>query len=269
MRVAGVYGWQQASKRFGVKDSIDAFQTRKYGWRAELLRSIQRWTANRAQIVITPSDYFRRLVGGWVKNPSKVKTISNGIKLKNQDFNGSSAIGEIFTAGRLVPWKGFDFLIKLMDHPNLSHMRLWINGDGPDRDRLEKIIENGSSLDRILLNGAEDRNRHLKTMSESGIFILNTSFESFSCQVVEVMNAGIPIITTRIGSLPELIEDGKEGILVEPNNKEQILAAIKKISENHEFREMIVKNAKEKAKQFSIQRTVEQLVSQLKILDNH
>jgi glycosyltransferase involved in cell wall biosynthesis len=81
IRVAGDYAWEQARQRFDVKDSIDEFQDKKYGSRVEFLRLIQKFTANHAHAIITPSIYFKNLVSGWLKNKNKVHAIYNGIKL--------------------------------------------------------------------------------------------------------------------------------------------------------------------------------------------
>ncbi len=275
IRVAGDYAWEQAVQRFGVKDGIDDFQKRRYGWRTELLRNIQKWVVGRADLVITPSKYFQKLVGGWIKNPKKVKVIYNGIQLQNpnakiQMQNNPPAGGPnsktILSAGRLVPWKGFDVLIDIMK--DLPDWRLIIVGDGPEYDNLKFKIaclpvgkENLKLNNQVSLAGSIPREKLLDHLRKASVFVLNTSFESFSFQVVEAMNASVPVVTTNIGNLTEIIEDGKEGILVEPNNKEQILTAIERISRDEDFREMIVKNAKEKAQQFSISRTVDNLVN--------
>ena len=148
-----------------------------------------------------------------------------------------------------------------MKEPSLREWKLFIAGEGPDKERLQNLIRINDLEDKVFLEGNVRREALLYTLNDSDVFILNTSFESFSFQVVEAMNAGVPVITTNIGNLAEIIDDDKEGILVEPNNQEQIIAAVKKISEDREFREMIVKNAKEKAKLFSISRTVDNLVN--------
>ena len=263
IRVAGDYAWEQSVQRFGVKDTIDNFQKRKYGWRVELLRKIQRLVVGKADLVITPSKYFQKLVGGWVKNPEKVHVIYNGIELNYQQ-SASSASSQhhphlILSAGRLVPWKGFDVLIEIMK--DLPDWKLVIVGDGPEYRNLKFKIENLKLTDCVNLVGSVPREKLQEYLQTSAVFVLNTSFESFSFQVVEAMAAGVPVIATNIGNLAEIVENGKEGILIEPNNKEQILAAVKKISDNDEFREMIVKNAKEKSQRFSIDRTVDSLVS--------
>lgn len=264
IRVAGDYAWEQAVQRFGVKDGIDDFQNKKYDWRTELLRKIQKWVVGNADLVITPSRYFQKLVGGWIKTPDKVHVIYNGIKLDNTNtrmHTNDTNRKTIISAGRLVPWKGFDVLIETMK--DLPDWKLVVVGDGPERENLELRIKNYELKDRIRLVGSVSRGELLQLLQSGSVFVLNTSFESFSFQTVEAMAAGLPVIATNIGNLAEIIENGEDGLLVEPNNKQQMLSAIKKIDTNYAFREKIIKNAKEKAKQFSISRTVDNLVDLL------
>ncbi len=260
IRVAGDYAWEQSAQRFGVKDSIDDFQKKKYGWKVEMLRRVQKFVVGRADLVITPSNYFRKLVGGWIKNPEKVHTIYNGIELKE----GISAVRNskmLMTVGRLVPWKGFDFLIELMNEPEMKGYKLVIIGNGPDIARLEQLVKNLKLEGSVELLGEISREKMLKDyLMNAGIFILNTSFESFSFAIVEAMNNRLPVIATNVGSIPELIRNEEEGLLVEPNNKQQILEAIKKIRTDADFRERISSAAKNKAGEFSISRTVDNLV---------
>ncbi len=224
-----------------------------------------------ADLVITPSKYFQKLVSDWIPNPEKVKVIYNGIDLAASTLQQASGQKPearsqklILSAGRLVSWKGFEVLIEIMT--DLPDWKLIIVGDGPEYENLKIKIKNLKLNDRVVLAGAVPREKLLEYLNDSGIFVLNTSFESFSFQVVEAMAAGLPVITTNIGNLAEIIENDKEGILVEPNNKEQILAAIKKISEDKNFSEKIIKNAEKKSRQFSIENTLNQLEQLLKTL---
>ncbi len=267
IRVAGDYAWEQAVQRFGVKDGIDKFQDEKYNWRTELLRKIQKFVVGKADLVITPSQYFSKLVSKWIKHPERVHTIYNGIKLidaKNKNMNDVRKEKIIVSAGRLVPWKGFGALVEIMEE--LPDWRLVIIGDGPEKKNLESMIQNLELERKVKLTGAISREELLEYLCEASLFILNTAFESFSFQVVEAMNAGVPVITTNIGNLAEIIENNKEGILIEPNNKPQILSAIKRIEENNNFRDAIIRNAKQKAQQFSIENTLDNLEKLLKNL---
>ena len=281
IRVPGDYVWEQSVQRFGVKDSIDDFQNKKYGFRVEFLRSIQKFVVRNADIVITPSKYFGNLVSKWVKDPSKIHVIYNGIDLgnnKSQITNPKQIINSKFqiiknktivSVGRLVPWKGFGFLIELMK--DLPDWKLIIIGDGPEMGNLQLLITKlsldglgtGKLRNRVELTGAVPREKVLEYLANAKIFILNTSFESFSFQVVEAMSLGIPVITTNIGNLSEIIENGIDGILVEPNNKRQFLDAIEKLDSDEDFRNSISEKAKTKAGKFSIENTINELVKLL------
>ena len=254
IRVAGDYAWEQATQRFAVEDNIDDFQKRKYEFRVEILRRIQSMTVRNADVAITPSKYFGNLVAGWNSRRNNVITIYNGIEFSDiPDNNGSFEPKTLISAGRLVPWKGFDMLIKIMK--DLPGWKLSIAGDGPDKIRLLKLIEYLNLNDRVFLLGKMDREDLLRKIQKSEIFILNTSFESFSFQIVETMFAGVPIISTNIGNISEIIEDEKDGLLVSPNNKGEILGAIQKLF-NISLRTKMIAEAKEKSKLFSIEKTI-------------
>lgn len=264
IRVPGDYAWEQARQRFGVKDSIDEFQHTTYNVRIELLRRVQKFVVSRADLVITPSIYFRDVVRGWVTKKNKVITIYNGIDFKEIDSVHSNTYvpKTIITAGRLVPWKGFGELISLMQ--KLPQWHLVIAGDGPLREELQSLIERNKLEDRVVLLGTVPRIELVEKIKQSEIFVLNTHFESFSYQIVEVMRARTPIVTTRVGNLAEIIENQKEGVLVEPNNQEQIISAIQDIHNNVDKRKVYIEHAYTKSKQFSIEQTLIKTVEAIK-----
>ena len=264
IRVPGDYVWEQSVQRFGVKDSIDDFQNKKYGFRVEFLRSVQKFVVNNADIVIAPSNYFRDLIKDWVKNKDKVITIYNGINLETKDKRQEikKEPKTIVSVGRLVPWKGFDMVIEMMI--DLPDWKLVIVGDGPEYNNLKYQISNLKLESRVELKGSIPREKVLEYLSSSTVFVLNTSFESFSYQIVEAMAMGVPVVTTNIGNISEIVRDGVDGILIEPDNKKGIINAIKKISDNFEFRSSIIESAMQRSKEFSIEKTLNNLVSILK-----
>lgn len=267
VRVPGDSVWEWAVQKYGIKESIDDFQNKKYGKKIENRKKIQRFVMNKANAIITPSFYFKKIVSGWVKNPEKIHVIYNGIELNNVkrleiDKNKEKTILSI---GRMVPWKGFDVLVELMTE--LPDWKLIIIGDGPMREKLMVLIQKMNLERRVELINPMSRKELFEYLIKARIFVLNTSFESFSFQIVEAMNAGTPVITTNICNLPEIIEDGREGVLVEPNNKRQIIEAIKKIDENENFRKTIISNAYQKAQKFSLKNTMDNLEQLLKSLN--
>ncbi len=291
IRIAGDFAWEQGVQRFGVKDSLDDFsiQKNKYGFMVKLFKKIQTKVAQSAELVIVPSKYFKGIIENWGINSDKIKVIYNGIEMSTKlsldrftiaredgrgeaspvvsasdnetDQNFSRRKKLLLSVGRLVPWKGFDVLIKCMPeilkyHPDL---KLKIVGDGPQREELEKIIKILNLEDSVILTGQLFREDLLNLKKQASIFVFNTNWESFSFDTVECMNLKLPIITTNVGPLPELIQNDMDGILIEPNNKEQIVSAVRKVLGNDEFRKKIIENAYNKSKQFSIEKTLDNL----------
>lgn len=258
LRIAGDQAWEQAQQQFGVTDSIDDFQNKSYGFKVGLFRFLQRWTTAHADVVITPSEYFNKLVSGWVPG-KQVITVYNGIDLSGPvKEQPKSKKRTILSAGRLVPWKGFDTLVEALNE--LPEWELLIAGDGPDRERLQSLIAGYGLQDRVRLLGVIPNAGLLDMKAQANIFALLSSFESFSFQIVEAMHAGAPVIAADIGNISEIIENGKEGLLVPPNDPLAFIEAVKKISGDEALRSRLITHAKIKAAQFSIEKTVDRLV---------
>ncbi len=259
IRVPGDYVWEQATQRFGVKEGIDDFQLKKYGFKVEFLRWIQKFVTGSADLVITPSRYFQKLVSGWIKQPSKVQVIYNGIRLHERFLEPNKKNTKIMvSAGRLVPWKGFSFLIELMK--DLPDWQLNIVGDGPEYDSLKSQVSRLGLADRVKLFGSISREKLFDLFNQAEIFVLNTGFESFSFQIVEAMSLGLPVVTTKVGNLDEIVDNGLNGFLLEPNNKKGFLDIIQRLDQDGILRKKISERAIVKAQKFSIQNTVDNLI---------
>jgi glycosyltransferase involved in cell wall biosynthesis len=263
VRVPGDYAWEQSTQRFSVADSIDEFQTNTYAWRIEFLRSIQKLVTTRADQVITPSNYFKTLVTRWGVSKAKIDTVYNGVDLAiKPDPVTKPAPLTVVTAGRLVPWKGFGVLIEMM--MELPSWHLVIIGEGPERVKLQALVKELHLESRVQLTGNISRTEVFGWCRAADVFVLNTHFESFSYQVVEAMYAGVPVITTTVGSLPELLIDGREGLLVTPDNTRAIIDGIKSVVTNKTLWQTRTRAAKEKAETFSIERTMDALAALIK-----
>lgn len=263
IRVPGDYVWEQSRQRFGVTDDIDTFQTKTYGFWVELLRRLQKFTVTSADQVITPSEYFNRLVSGWGVKKDKIKTIYNGIDLNEEAVTPSFCPPRPFlvTAGRLVPWKGIDELVV-----SLKELQTWtlvVIGDGPERGRLEELAIEKEVSNRVVFTGEIKRSEVMGWCKEADVFVLNSKFESFSYQVAEAMSVGASVIATNIGSLPELISQGKDGLLVEKGDQVSLIEAIRSVEENPTLWQARGKQARETAQKFSVKYTVQKLKDEL------
>jgi glycogen synthase len=258
VRVPGDYAWEQGVQRFGVTDTIDAFQTGRYGLRTELLRAIQRWVVARADAVISPSEYFKGIVAGWIRRADTIHVVRGGIRPSGEPPAPTAPTGDtiVLTAGRLVSWKGVATLVTLAaEHPE---WKLVVVGDGPQATELRSLARRLNAP--VVFAGALPRHELWTQLGRASVFALNTAFESFPHQVLEAMHAGVPVVATRIGGLPEVIEDGKNGILVPSDDADQMALAIRRLVVDQELRATIVRNAKIAAARFSPERAVDGVV---------
>ena len=272
IRIAGDYAWQVAVEKNKTGLLIDDFQkAKKTGW-IGFLHKVQVWACKSADEIIVPSKYLASIVRGWGVSGDKIKVIYNGVDFKSADISQEEAkkkigiYGDIIlSAGRLVPWKGFRMLIKIM--PRLSEIsqlfRLVIVGDGPDGKMLASMVKNLGLERKVYLVGRKSQEELATYMAASGMFVLNSGYEGFSHQILEAMTAGIPIITTAVGGNKEVIRQGENGFMVKYQDEFNLVEAIKSLWQNPELREEFKKEGKKTADKFSSEKMFEETVKVL------
>lgn len=277
LKVVGDYAWEQGSQRAGVMEMLDIFSAKKTddSFLVRILKSTQTLVAKRAKKIIVPSQYLKKIISNWGINSEKVKVIYNAFEGKNLELNRDQSrlglgldLGDkiLISVGRLVPWKGFLTLIAIMPKILVKYpsTKLLIVGDGPEENNLADQIKENNLEKSIIMLGRLEQLKLFKYLRTADLFILNTAYEGFSHQLLEVMNLGTPIATTRIGGNPELINDSKNGLLFGYDNQEEIFLAIDKIFTDQTLADNLVSSAKETAKGFTRAKMVDSLVTEFK-----
>lgn len=221
VKVVGDYAWEQGIQRFGVKELVDEFQTKKYGTQVEVLRWVQRLVVQKAQVVITPSIYLKNMVVGW--GAENVSVVTNAVSFqKAESIAKPSNERWIVSVGRLVPWKGFSVLIEVIKElkSEFPQLRLKIIGEGPEKDKLKAQMQNESSYMELL--GNLSRENTFGAIASSDIFILNSAYEGMSHVLLEALYLKRNILASKSGGNSEVIQHEKNGLLFEYNNKEEI-----------------------------------------------
>lgn len=262
VRVPGDYAWEQGTQRFGVKDSLDDFQKRSHGIAVGILRAIQRFVAHRAYRVIAPSEYLARIISTWSPDIKRIDVIYNGIVLAEM-LPPTRKSKLIVSSGRLVPWKGFQELIEIVAAHH--EWRLEILGDGPQHKELKDRIQRSGGEKRITLRGRVSQAEAREVFAKATVFVLNSRYEGLSHTLVEAMSVGTPVIATKAGGNPEVVQDGKNGILIDVGDKYGLEQAIFRLISDETLRRRLGDAARERAKDFSIGKTVEATASLLKL----
>lgn len=112
-----------------------------------------------------------------------------------------------------------------------------IVGDGPDRPAVE------AELRRLGLAGAVDlageREDVAEILAASHVFVLSSRSEASPISVLEAMAAGLPVVASRVGGLPELVVDGETGLLVSPGDPEELATALACLLDDPTLRERL------------------------------
>ena len=274
LKVVGDYAWEQyqqkiQNSKFKIQNynaklkNIEDFQAEKFDVVTELRRKVESWVAKKADKIIVPSEYLKKIVGTWGAENNKIIVVYNAFKNESISAAGSvSAAGKsyIVSAGRLVPWKGFDVLIDAIGELP-EEIKLKIIGSGPERKKLELKIKNLGLENKIDLIGQLPHRELLQCFAGAEIFVLNTAYEGLSHVILEAMACGVPVITTNIGGNPEIIKNGHNGILVEYNNKDQFKKAISELHNNLDLRKLFIENSYKELEKFSKEKMLKETIN--------
>lgn len=165
----------------------------------------------------------------------------------------------MISVGWLRPGKGHEYVIKAMaDMENNDDYVFVILGEGPDRERLLKLADDLSIEANVQLVGMQKNVSEWLSVSDVAI---SASFsEGLSNALVEAAASELPIIATNVGGNPEVVEDGYNGILVDPQDFLSIKHAIENICKNDTHLLEMGENSRKKAeKEFSIHGMVKSL----------
>jgi glycosyltransferase involved in cell wall biosynthesis len=194
----------------------------------------------RAAHVITPSSYLRALALGWGVEPRRATVLPNPappvpeLRPRDElratlDLDGPT----LAFAGRLTAQKSLDVGIEAARRAGVA---LVIAGDGPDRAALERI-------GYARFAGPLPRRRVLELFRAADASLLSSSWENFPHTVVEALAVGTPVIATRTGGVSEVVRDGQNGLVVEPNDVGALAAAIERFFGDSELAARLRANA--------------------------
>ena len=238
----------------------------------------EKFTARFKNKIICVSEYDRQVALKYNIAPTeKLITIHNGINnchsglepesranLHEQisglrvkpAMTGNLLIGSI---GNLYKTKGFEYFIeaaKIIEQNQNSKIKFIIIGEGSERSHLEKLIKKYSLKNNFILAGQIDQAARL--LPALDIYVCSSVKEGLSYTLIEAMQAGRPIVATRAGGNPELIEDGLTGLISPAQNAKALAEKIKTLLNNKTLALKLGQNGKAKAlAEFGLEKMVE------------
>lgn len=192
---------------------------------------------------------------------SKIEIVPYGIDYKY--YKPSIGEGEyILFVGRLVYYKGLEYLIKAMKKIN---SQLLIVGDGPLKPKLINMCHDLGLSSRVRFLGNVDKDRLIDIYSKSLFLVLPSmeKAETFGLVQLEAMASGKPVINTDLPTaVPEVCPNGECGITVPPKNVERLKEAINTLLYNEELRKQYGHNALQKViSEYSLEKMIKRIVN--------
>jgi glycosyltransferase involved in cell wall biosynthesis len=214
---------------------------------ADRERMIKRERVPAERIVVVPNAYIPR-----ADSPPGDLRAELGLSLE------TPVIG---TVAQLRPQKALQVLLMAVADIRASHpgVRLVIAGDGECRQDLERLAKELGIADHTHFLGI--REDICTVLGGFDVAALSSDFEGTPLFVVECMTHGTPLVATRVGGLPDLVEDGRSAILVPPRDPSALGAALNSLLSDQELRRRIGDQARERSQEFTLERIADRFES--------
>ena len=251
-KIVGDWAWERGRNKGLIEDSFDEFQLNSHNLHLEIAKFSRGWTATKADIVITPSRHLSNVVKNWGVKADKLKVIYNGTRITNNEFSKSNSnIIKLITVGRLAPWKNVNTIIEavhLLKNQDLK-INLIIVGSGPEDLDLKKQVSNLNLTNEVIFTGQKKYSDLKEYYKSADIYIQASGYEGLPHVLLEAINFDLAIISTPIGGTNEILQDGKNGFILDLEkgikpNSENLKNIILEVVNNKKLTEEKKVNAK-------------------------
>jgi glycosyltransferase involved in cell wall biosynthesis len=250
--------WNPASCRyaFNAAKNISIITTEHDPFKLPLIKNLfKKRTLKKVAKIIAISENNKKLLENlYPEHKNKIQVIHNGIdttwwqsqllriteedinKIKTQTFHAKKDTLIIATIAELHERKGLKYLIQAIPEitQKFPNIKLIIIGEGSQRDFLERVIKKLEIRNHVELLG--HRKDIAKLLKSSNIFCLPSRREGFGLVNLEAMMIPLPIVATSVGGIPEIVQNEKTGLLVEPENSEALAKALIQLIGSSELR---------------------------------
>ena len=223
-----------------------------------------------ARVIVTVSDYANKfLQERFPEHADRIRRIYNGLDLTEFGRAGFSSVPPLVLAvGRLIAKKGFADLIRacgLLAQRGKS-FRCEIIGEGPLENELRGQINRLNLQNRVALSGAKPLRDVRQRLAVANLFVLPSiidpdgGMDNLPTVIMEAMATGLPVVSTKIGGIPEMVVENETGFLVQPGDAAGFANAIERLISNPAVAQKMGSAGYERAQRlFSIERNAREL----------
>ena len=210
-------------------------------------------------IITCISEHIRNQLIDKGVPPDKLEVIKNGVHMPSH-VSGEED-GYILFVGRLVATKGLKYLIEAMKD---IEMPLKICGKGPELEKLASLAKNLGVDDRVELLGYVSEEERDRLLDRCSVYVMPSIFEAYGIAAAEAMSHGKPLVATKTGGLPEVVQDA--GVLVPPRDPAALAEGINSLISDDATRKEMGRRALELAEGYSWESVAQQTLDQYRRL---
>ncbi|MDD5749188.1 MAG: glycosyltransferase family 4 protein [Patescibacteria group bacterium] len=191
----------------------------------------------------------------------KIQLIPNGVDFSKVPQGIIQEKNKVVCLARLSWEKGLDYLVKAWPGviSQVPEAKLVLVGEGDKRKEIEDLIKELNIAGSVELKGALPHQEALEQLASAEVFICPSLAEGLGIVFIEAQACGAPVIGTRVGGIPDVIQDNENGLLVEAKNSEQITEAIVKLLKDEELRKQLSARASVSVRKYDWQPIIDQV----------
>jgi len=255
--LAGLWGSMPpkvVSRRVDFRPRSNALSRLKYRWPG--------------QVYVAVSESVRQVLIESGVDPSRVRTIHSGIPLPGRRPEPTGrvrrelGIGQdrriVVSVAALAPHKDHGTLLKAARRvvERVPEAHFVLVGDGPLADRIRRQVASLGLGDRVTLAGFRTDVEDI--LAESSVFVTSSRLEGLGTSTLDAMAAGLPVVATRVGGIPEMVRHESEGLLVPPQHPDALAEALVAVLGSEDRARRYGEAGRSRAAHFDISRTVDE-----------
>jgi glycogen(starch) synthase len=168
--------------------------------------------------------------------------------------------------GRVVHAKGVETLVRAAARCRTAGMQLLLVGDGPERRQVERLARRLGVAGRVHVTGFVPHELVPSVLATADLLVLPSIYEELGTVLAEALHAHLPVVASRVGGIPEIVQDGGTGLLVRPRDPDALAAAIDRVLGDPVLSARLSANAARRAPAYDLDRVgaeIEQLYREL------
>lgn len=223
--------------------------------RQRIIALLERRALRSADLVICTSAFSRAALRerGYFRQKTRTEVVHNGAPPLPGVREAEVGV-ELVCVARLDYHKGIDVLVRALSLLEEPRPHLDLVGIGLEEGKLRDLADRLNVGHKIRFRGQLDREGLAGCLAGATALVLPSRSENFPLAVLEAMHAGVAIVATRVGGIPEAVRDGKEALLVSPEDPVALARCLTRILRARKLRERLAAAASLRAKGFTWER---------------